>query len=147
MGALGIWDSVSVISLPVSARRSILLRQTVLTLSKDRRRAGGGRPLQKEEKSRTAASNFRLGLVFAFAVGSAQPTLARGGGGPPGWTMTLSYCRETVTNKGITDVTKFEQEVKKCFANPGDLPARLPQADVVAAVAALLKGVGRLSPT
>ena len=54
--------------------------------------------------------------------------------------MTLSYCRETVTNKGITDGTKFEQEVKKCFANPvtyppAYLPTRLPQADVVAAVA------------
>ena len=36
--------------------------------------------------------------------------------------MTLNYCRETVTNKGITDVTKFEQEVKKCFANPVTYP-------------------------
>ena len=61
----------------------------------------------------------RVMLVFAFAAGGAQPAFARGGGGPPGWTMTLNYCRETVTNKGITDVTKFEQEVKKCFANPG----------------------------
>ena len=48
-------------------------------------------------------------LVFAFAAEGAQPTLARGGGGPPAWTMTLNYCRETVANKGITDVTKFEQ--------------------------------------
>jgi hypothetical protein len=64
----------------------------------------------------------RLMLVFAFAGGSAEPACARGGGGPPGWTMTLSYCRETVTNKGITDVTKFEQEVKKCFANPVTYP-------------------------
>ena len=44
--------------------------------------------------------------------------------------MTLNYCRETVTNKGITDVTRFEQEVKKCFANPVTYPARLRQADV-----------------
>jgi hypothetical protein len=51
-------------------------------------------------------------LVFAFA-GGAQPALARGGGGPPAWTMTVNCCRETVANKGITDVTKFEQEVKK----------------------------------
>ena len=61
-------------------------------------------------------------LVFAFAVGGLDLAFARGGGGPPGWTMTLNYCRETVTNKGITDVTKFEQEVKKCFANPVTYP-------------------------
>ena len=64
----------------------------------------------------------RLMLVFAFAAGGGQPAFARGGGGPPGWTMTLNYCRETVVNKGITDVTKFEQEVKKCFANPVTYP-------------------------
>jgi hypothetical protein len=46
-------------------------------------------------------------LVFAFIAGAGQPAFARGGGGTPGWTMTLSYCRETVTNKGITDVTKI----------------------------------------
>ena len=66
-------------------------------------------------------------FVFAFAAGGAQPALARGGGGPPGWTMTLNYCRETVTNKGITDVTKFEQEVKKCFANPVTYPPAYPK--------------------
>jgi len=64
----------------------------------------------------------RFTLVLVFAAGDVQPTFARGGGGPPGWTMTLNYCRETVTNKGITDVTKFEQEVKKCFANPVTYP-------------------------
>ena len=63
-----------------------------------------------------------LRLVLAFAAAGAQPVLARGGGGPPGWTMMLNYCRETVTNKGLTDVTKFEQEVKKCFANPVTYP-------------------------
>ena len=67
------------------------------------------------------AGAARLMLVFGFA-GGAQPALARGGGGPPGWTITLNYCRETVTNKGIIDVTKFEQEVKKCFANPVTYP-------------------------
>jgi hypothetical protein len=40
--------------------------------------------------------------------------------------MTLSYCRETVTNKGITDATKFEQEFKKCFANPVTYPPAYP---------------------
>jgi hypothetical protein len=67
-----------------------------------------------------------LMFVLALAAGDAQPALARGGGGPPGWTMTLSYCRETVTNKGITEVTKFEQEVKKCFANPVTYPPAYP---------------------
>jgi hypothetical protein len=78
-----------------------------------------------------AASNLvgalRLVLVFAIAAGGAQPAFARGGGGPPGWTMTLSYCRETVTNKGIADPTKFEQEVKKCFANPVTYPPAYPK--------------------
>jgi hypothetical protein len=67
-------------------------------------------------------SAMGLTVVFAFCAGGAQPVFARGGGGPPGWTMTLNYCRETVTNKGIIDVTKFEQEVKKCFANPVTYP-------------------------
>jgi hypothetical protein len=57
-------------------------------------------------------------LLCPIVAGAAQTALARGGAGPPAWTMTLNYCRETVTNKGITDVTRFEQEVKKCFANP-----------------------------
>jgi hypothetical protein len=48
-------------------------------------------------------SFVRLVLVFAIAAGGAQAAFARGGSGPPGWTMTLSYCRETVTNKGVTD--------------------------------------------
>jgi hypothetical protein len=72
-------------------------------------------------------SALRLTLVFAFAVGAADLARARGGGGPPGWTMTLSYCRETVANKGITDVTKFEQEVKRCFANPVTYPPAYPK--------------------
>ena len=61
-------------------------------------------------------------LVFAAAAGAAQPALARGGGGPPGWAMTLNYCRETVTNKGIADVTRFEQEVRKCVDDPVTYP-------------------------
>jgi hypothetical protein len=72
------------------------------------------------------AGAARLTLVFGFA-GGAQPALARGGGGPPGWTITLNYCRETVTNKGIIDVTKFEQEVKTCFANPVTYPPAYPK--------------------
>jgi hypothetical protein len=58
-------------------------------------------------------------LVLSIAAASVQPALARGGGGGPSvWTMTLNYCREMVVNKGITDVTRFEQEVKRCVANP-----------------------------
>ena len=64
----------------------------------------------------------RLVLAFAIGAGTVWPALAMGGGGPPVWTMTLSYCRETVTNKGITDVTRFGQEVKKCVANPVTYP-------------------------
>jgi hypothetical protein len=72
---------------------------------------GLSRP-RRAGRERNLVSTARLMLVFAFA-GGAQPALARGGGGPPAWTMTVNYCRETVANKGITDVTKFEQEVKK----------------------------------
>jgi hypothetical protein len=34
---------------------------------------------------------------------------------------------ETVTNLGITDATRFEQEVKKCFANPVTYPPAYPK--------------------
>jgi hypothetical protein len=61
-----------------------------------------------------------LGLSMASA--SLQPAFARGGGGPPVWTMTLNYCREMVTNKGITNVARFEEEVKRCVANPITYP-------------------------
>ncbi len=51
------------------------------------------------------------------------PTCSCGGGaGPPVWTMTQNYCREMVVNKGITDATRFEQEVKKCMADPITYP-------------------------
>jgi hypothetical protein len=62
--------------------------------------------------------SVRLALVLALVAGAVRPVLARGGGGPRVWTMTLNYCREMVVNKGITDVTRFQQEVSKCVANP-----------------------------
>ena len=61
-------------------------------------------------------------LIVALGVAaSIQPALARGGG-PPVWTTTLNYCRETVYNKGVTDVTRFEEEVKKCVTDPVTYP-------------------------
>ena len=84
-------------------------------------------PWGRRGRSPNLVGAVRLMLVLVFAAGDVQPTFARGGGGPPGWTMTLNYCRETVTNKGITDVTKFEQEVKKCFANPVTYPPAYPK--------------------
>jgi hypothetical protein len=65
---------------------------------------------------------MRLALVLVLVAGAVQPVLARGGGGPPVWTMTLNYCREMVVNKGITDITRFQQEVAKCVANPVTYP-------------------------
>jgi hypothetical protein len=85
------------------------------------------RPPSVWGRAPNSISAARFALVFAIGAGGAQPAFARGGGGPPGWTMTLSYCRETVTNKGITDPTKFEQEVKKCFANPVTYPPAYPK--------------------
>ena len=63
-------------------------------------------------------------VVCAVSIGVAAvgPAHAMGGAGPPAWTMTLNYCRQTVANKGITDVAKFEAEVKKCFADPVTYP-------------------------
>jgi hypothetical protein len=63
-----------------------------------------------------------LSLCSAFIAAGVEPANAMGGAGPPAWTMTLNYCRQTVANKGITDVDKFEAEVKKCFANPITYP-------------------------
>jgi hypothetical protein len=85
------------------------------------------RPPWVAGRSPNRVGALRLMFVFVFAAAGAQPALARGGGGPPGWTMTLNYCRETVTNKGITDPTRFEQEVKKCFANPVTYPPAYPK--------------------
>ena len=70
---------------------------------------------------------MRLALVSATFADAVSPALARAGGGPSGWTMTLNYCRETVANKDITDVTRFEQEVEKCFANPVTYPPAYPK--------------------
>jgi hypothetical protein len=32
--------------------------------------------------------------------------------------MTKQYCTETVVNKGIVDIIRFQQEVARCVANP-----------------------------
>ncbi len=61
-------------------------------------------------------------LAFSIVAGGFHPVFARGGGGPPVAMMTENYCRETVYNTGIMDVTKFEAEVKKCVANPVTYP-------------------------
>ncbi|MGO9419924.1 hypothetical protein [Roseiarcus sp.] len=65
---------------------------------------------------------LRIVYVVLIVAAGALPAHAMGGGGPPAWTMTLNYCRQTVANKGITDVTKFDEEVKKCFADPVSYP-------------------------
>ena len=62
-----------------------------------------------------------VSMVALLATG-AESAYGMGGAGPPAWTMTLNYCRQTVTNKGITDVARFNEEVKKCFADPVDYP-------------------------
>ena len=36
--------------------------------------------------------------------------------------MTKQYCTETVVNKGIVDITRFQQEVARCVANPVKYP-------------------------
>ena len=64
----------------------------------------------------------RVLIALPIVAGSVQPALAMGGGGPPVSMMTQNYCRETVYNRGFRDVTKFEQEVKKCVANPVTYP-------------------------
>jgi hypothetical protein len=51
-------------------------------------------------------------LGFLIAAGSVQSAIAGGAA------MTKKYCTEQVTGKGITDVTKFKDEVKKCRADP-----------------------------
>ncbi len=77
--------------------------------------------------SATPVIAVQLTLVFGSIAGNPSLALAMGGGGRPAWSMTLNYCRETVTNKGITDVTKFEEEVKKCVANPVTYPPASPK--------------------
>jgi hypothetical protein len=66
-----------------------------------------------------------IALIVAGEVAAGvQPALSRGGG-PPVWTMTLTYCRQTLYNKGVTDVLRFEAEVKKCVADPVTYPPAL----------------------
>jgi hypothetical protein len=65
---------------------------------------------------------LRLVVGFSIAAGTAQPVLARGGGGPPVSSMTKQYCTEMVVNKGITDVQRFQAEVQKCLDNPITYP-------------------------
>jgi hypothetical protein len=71
-------------------------------------------------------SNSVLGrrtmLAFAIAAAGVQPVLARGGGGPPVSLMTQQYCTEMVVNKGIAEIERFQQEVRKCVANPVTYP-------------------------
>ena len=71
--------------------------------------------------SKSIGSASSLCLLFLISAG-VQPARAMGGGGPPGWVTLLAYCRQTVANKGITDVGRIEVEVKKCFANPVTYP-------------------------
>jgi hypothetical protein len=70
----------------------------------------------------SAIAVLRIVYVGLIVAAGALPAHAMGGGGPPVWTMTLNYCRQTVANKGVTDVTKFDEEVKKCFADPVSYP-------------------------
>ena len=70
-------------------------------------------------------SNLARGLaVFLVTLcsGGVQTVLAMGGGGPPVSTMTRSYCTEMVVNKGITDIARFEAEVRKCIDDPVTYP-------------------------
>ena len=61
-------------------------------------------------------------MSLAFGAGNDAPAFARGGGGPPVWTMTANYCRETVYNRGVSGADRFEAEVRKCIANPVTYP-------------------------
>jgi hypothetical protein len=36
--------------------------------------------------------------------------------------MTAHYCREKVYNRGMTGAERFEEEVRKCIANPVTYP-------------------------
>ena len=62
---------------------------------------------------RTWSTPMRLMLV----AGGAQPKLARGGAGPPGWTMTLNCYRETVANKRVCDVTPTQTDMVTAVAD------------------------------
>jgi hypothetical protein len=71
----------------------------------------------------TRVDRFRRLLGFLIVAGSAEPALAMGGAGPPSAAMTRQYCTEQVVNKGITNVEKFNAEVKRCLDNPVTYPA------------------------
>ena len=70
----------------------------------------------------TRVDRLRRLLGFLIVAGSAEPALAMGGAGPPSAAMTRQYCTEQVVNKGITEVMRFEQELRKCIANPVTYP-------------------------
>jgi hypothetical protein len=57
-------------------------------------------------------------VVCSLAAAAVEPASARAGGGPSVWTMTLNYCRKMVANKGISDVTRFQQEVSNPVTYP-----------------------------
>ena len=67
-------------------------------------------------------SRSRVALGCFIAAATIQPAFARGGGGPPVSLMTRQYCTEMVVNKGIADITRFQQEVAKCVADPVTYP-------------------------
>jgi hypothetical protein len=78
--------------------------------------------LPKEDKMGTRVKRLRLFLGLSIVLANVQPVLAMGGAGPPSSAMTRQYCTEQVVNKGITNVEKFNAEVKKCMDNPVTYP-------------------------
>jgi hypothetical protein len=50
----------------------------------------------------SAIAILRIVYVVLIVAAGALPAHAMGGG-PPAWTMTLNYCRQTVANKGVTE--------------------------------------------
>ena len=70
----------------------------------------------------TRVQPLRLLLGLSMIAANVQPVLAMGGGGPPISSMLKQYCTEQAVNKGITDVDKFQAEVRKCFNDPIHYP-------------------------
>jgi hypothetical protein len=66
-------------------------------------------------------------IVASGVAAGVQSALARGGGGPSGFDMTKKYCTEMVVDKGVTDVARFQEEVRKCLANPVTYPPAYKQ--------------------
>ena len=81
-----------------------------------------GSKCEKDDDMSTPVGRLLLVCGFSIVAGSVEPALAMGGGGPPISSMTKQYCTEMVVNKGITDVDRFEAEVRKCVANPNTYP-------------------------